>query len=158
VVLVNNHSQQSTVLPESSKAESQKETAAPQQGDEQHSNGNGRMKASPLAKKLAKEKGIDLKAVHGSGDGGRIVKADVDSFSPQTTVDRPPSKTASPATSSQQPVTEFFPTLKRNLLILRIVKCGKQLPVVWVKACLLLRIFILPWRSTWIMRYQPVHR
>jgi len=44
---------------------------------------NGRVKASPLAKKLAKEKGIDIKAVHGSGDGGRIVKADVDSFKSQ---------------------------------------------------------------------------
>ncbi len=72
------------------------------------------MKASPLAKKLAKEKGIDLKAVHGSGDGGRIVKADVDSFSPQTTVDRPQSKTASPATSNLQPVTKFTPTTEEK--------------------------------------------
>jgi len=44
--------------------------------------GNGRMKASPLAKKLAREKGIDLKMLHGSGDSGRIIKADIDSFSP----------------------------------------------------------------------------
>ncbi len=41
---------------------------------------NGRVKASPLAKKLAAEKGIDIKSVSGSGDGGRIVKADVDNF------------------------------------------------------------------------------
>jgi pyruvate dehydrogenase E2 component (dihydrolipoamide acetyltransferase) len=41
---------------------------------------NGRLKASPLAKKLAKEKGIDISKIHGSGDGGRIIKADVDSF------------------------------------------------------------------------------
>lgn len=47
------------------------------------STGNGRMKASPLAKKLAREKGIDLKAVHGSGDGGRIIKADIDSWKDQ---------------------------------------------------------------------------
>jgi pyruvate dehydrogenase E2 component (dihydrolipoamide acetyltransferase) len=45
---------------------------------------NGRLKASPLAKKLAKEKGIDLKTVHGSGDGGRIIKADIDTYNPQT--------------------------------------------------------------------------
>jgi pyruvate dehydrogenase E2 component (dihydrolipoamide acetyltransferase) len=101
---------------ESSKAESQKETAEPATTGEQHSNGNGRMKASPLAKKLAKEKGIDLKAVHGSGDGGRIIKADVDSFSPQTTVDRPQSKTASPATSSQQPVMKFTPTTEEKFV------------------------------------------
>lgn len=43
---------------------------------------NGRVKASPLAKKLASEKGIDLSQVPGSGDGGRIVKKDVDDFKP----------------------------------------------------------------------------
>jgi len=42
----------------------------------------GRVKASPLAKKLAEEKGIDISQVPGSGDGGRIVKKDVDSFVP----------------------------------------------------------------------------
>lgn len=35
---------------------------------------NGRIKASPLAKKLAAEKGIDLNQVHGTGDNGRITK------------------------------------------------------------------------------------
>ena len=43
---------------------------------------NGRIKASPLAKKLAQEKGIDINKVHGSGDGGRIIKKDVDGFVP----------------------------------------------------------------------------
>ncbi|HKB44489.1 MAG TPA: biotin/lipoyl-containing protein, partial [Chitinophagaceae bacterium] len=43
---------------------------------------NGRVKASPLAKKLAAEKGIDLNKIHGSGDGGRIIKADIDSSVP----------------------------------------------------------------------------
>ena len=41
---------------------------------------NGRVKASPLAKKLATEKGIDIKTISGSGDGGRITKADIDSY------------------------------------------------------------------------------
>lgn len=44
--------------------------------------GNGRIKASPLAKKLASEKGIELSAISGTGDGGRITKRDVDQFSP----------------------------------------------------------------------------
>lgn len=43
---------------------------------------NGKLKASPLAKKIAKEKGIDIRTLAGSGDGGRIIKADVDSYSP----------------------------------------------------------------------------
>jgi pyruvate dehydrogenase E2 component (dihydrolipoamide acetyltransferase) len=47
-------------------------------------NGDGRVKASPLAKKLAAEKGIDISQVHGSGDGGRIIKKDIDSFVPST--------------------------------------------------------------------------
>ena len=45
---------------------------------------NGRVKASPLAKKLAAEKGIDIKEVSGSGDGGRIIKADIDNFKPSS--------------------------------------------------------------------------
>jgi pyruvate dehydrogenase E2 component (dihydrolipoamide acetyltransferase) len=41
-----------------------------------------RVKASPLAKKLAEEKGIDIRQVKGSGDNGRIIKRDVDHFEP----------------------------------------------------------------------------
>lgn len=43
---------------------------------------NGRVKASPLAKKMASEKGIDIALVKGSGEGGRIVKRDVENFTP----------------------------------------------------------------------------
>ena len=51
-----------------------KAAPAPSSGD--------RIKASPLAKRLAKEAGIDLASVTGSGPNGRIVKADIDGFSP----------------------------------------------------------------------------
>ena len=43
---------------------------------------NDRIKVSPLAKKLAEEKGISLSLIKGSGDGGRIIKKDVDEFMP----------------------------------------------------------------------------
>lgn len=43
---------------------------------------NGRVIASPLAKKLASEKGIDINKVAGSGDGGRIIKRDIDNYTP----------------------------------------------------------------------------
>lgn len=43
-------------------------------------NSNGRIKASPLAKALAKEKGIDLNRVNGTGDNGRITKSDIENF------------------------------------------------------------------------------
>ena len=44
-----------------------------------------RIKASPLAKKIAAEKGIDLATIHGSGPSGRIVKADVENAQPGAT-------------------------------------------------------------------------
>ena len=46
------------------------------------SSSDGRVFASPLAKKLAEEKGINLAQVKGSGDQGRIVKSDVENFVP----------------------------------------------------------------------------
>ena len=49
---------------------------------QQSSDEGGRIKASPLAKRLAAEKGIDISQVPGSGDGGRIIKKDVDSYVP----------------------------------------------------------------------------
>ncbi|MBS1602837.1 MAG: pyruvate dehydrogenase complex dihydrolipoamide acetyltransferase [Bacteroidetes bacterium] len=59
---------------------------------------DGRIKASPLAKKLAAEKGIDIAQVQGSGDNGRIVKKDVDSFVPGT---KAPAATTQPATGGK---------------------------------------------------------
>ena len=44
------------------------------------STSNGRIKASPLAKKIAQDKGVDLSSLRGSGDGGRIIKADLDNI------------------------------------------------------------------------------
>ena len=41
---------------------------------------SGRLKASPLAKRLAEEKGLDISRISGSGEGGRVVKKDVDNL------------------------------------------------------------------------------
>lgn len=43
---------------------------------------NGRIKASPLAKKMAKDKGLDIAQIQGTGDHGRITKRDVENFKP----------------------------------------------------------------------------
>jgi pyruvate dehydrogenase E2 component (dihydrolipoamide acetyltransferase) len=67
--------------PEEQKAAPQpaaQNNEAPQPSSEE----GGRIKASPLAKRLAAEKGIDISQVPGSGDGGRIIKKDVDSYVP----------------------------------------------------------------------------
>ena len=49
-----------------------------------YSSEDGRIHASPLAKKLAEERGVDLRAVAGTGEGGRIVKRDIDHYVPYT--------------------------------------------------------------------------
>jgi len=41
---------------------------------------NGKVKASPLAKRLAEEKGYDISLIPGSGEGGRIIKRDIDKY------------------------------------------------------------------------------
>ncbi len=42
----------------------------------------GRIKASPIARKIAEEKGVDIAAITGTGPGGRITKSDVENFTP----------------------------------------------------------------------------
>lgn len=76
-----------TAPASSQPAESKEAAQEPAQKEEtgqasSSSSQNGRIKASPLAKKLAAEKGIDLKGISGSGDGGRITKQDVDNYKP----------------------------------------------------------------------------
>lgn len=82
--------------PEEKKAEAEKpepvkqaepvKTAAPvanaQPAMVHSSNGDSRIKASPLAKKMAAEKGLDLGGVSGTGDHGRVVKRDVANWHP----------------------------------------------------------------------------
>jgi pyruvate dehydrogenase E2 component (dihydrolipoamide acetyltransferase) len=46
---------------------------------------NGRIFVSPLAKKMAEEKGVNLSQVQGSGENGRIVKRDIENFTPSAT-------------------------------------------------------------------------
>ena len=50
-------------------------------------NENLRVLASPLAKKIAKERNIDLNLINGSGDNGRIIKEDVENFTPTVVSD-----------------------------------------------------------------------
>ncbi len=65
----------------------------------------GRIFASPLAKQIAKEKGINLAQVKGSGENGRITKNDVENFTPSVSA----SGQAQPATNKQQATTQVKP-------------------------------------------------
>ncbi|MCJ0742041.1 2-oxo acid dehydrogenase subunit E2 [Pedobacter montanisoli] len=90
---------------ESSKAaaEASKETTAPAAVN--NANG-GRIIASPLAKKIAQEKGIDLAQVAGSAEGGRIIKKDVENFTPAAKSES--AKTESPKEAAAAPVIPTY--------------------------------------------------
>ncbi|MGF7232589.1 biotin/lipoyl-containing protein, partial [Arachidicoccus sp.] len=83
----------------------------------------GRIFVSPLAKKLADEKGIDLKYVKGSGDNGRIVRTDIENYTPpsaQSQVASTPTSTPSAAPAGQVsfdevPVSQMRKTIARRL-------------------------------------------
>ncbi|MDB2658052.1 pyruvate dehydrogenase complex dihydrolipoamide acetyltransferase [Flavobacteriaceae bacterium] len=86
--------------------EAKKETSTPEtkQIEEQtavipqSNNTGGRIFASPLAKKIAKDKGINLADVKGSGENGRIVKKDVESYTPAAAVEATPTQTTQTTT------------------------------------------------------------
>lgn len=75
-----------------------KTESAPKAETETTTNTTGRIFASPLAKKMAEEKGINLSQVNGSGENGRIVKRDIENFSPVG------------STQSSAPVAKFVAT------------------------------------------------
>lgn len=81
----------------------------------------GRIFASPLAKKIAKEKGIDLKFVKGTGEHGRITKTDLDNYTPGSTSSV--TRAAAPRNSNfvgqvsfvDTPVSQMRKTIARRL-------------------------------------------
>src|SRR5687767_541313 len=66
--------------------------------------GTGRVKASPLARKIAAQSGVDLKLVHGSGPGGRIVRRDVEAAGSAPAA---AATAAAPQRTAPQPGVEF---------------------------------------------------
>jgi pyruvate dehydrogenase E2 component (dihydrolipoamide acetyltransferase) len=81
-----------------------------------NTNATGRILASPLAKKLAEEKGVDLAFIAGTGEGGRITKRDVDHYVPYNA----PARTATPVTVgvesfTDEPISQMRKTIARRL-------------------------------------------
>jgi len=74
---------------------------------------NDRLKASPLAKNIARDKGIDLRSVTGSGDGGRIVKKDLENA--PALVPGPSFSAAGSTHSYEVPVSQMRKTIARRL-------------------------------------------
>jgi pyruvate dehydrogenase E2 component (dihydrolipoamide acetyltransferase) len=99
-------------------------TTAPAPAETTHSglsvSADGRIKASPLAKKLAAEKGIDISKVPGSGDNGRIIKKDIDNFTPGTAAAPQPAsggKAGAPAVPAGQESYEEIPVSQMRKVI-----------------------------------------
>jgi pyruvate dehydrogenase E2 component (dihydrolipoamide acetyltransferase) len=71
---------------------------------------SNRLKASPLAKRLAEEKGFDIALISGSGEGGRVIKRDVDNF--KTDIVR---KGVLEESFSEEPVSQMRKTIAKRL-------------------------------------------
>ena len=71
-------------------------------------NTGGRIFASPLAKKIAKDKGINLSEVKGTGENGRIVKRDVENYTPSSIPSETPTTVSKPDQSSS-PLAAYTP-------------------------------------------------
>lgn len=74
----------STGVPEKAgeKKSEEKSSSAPVKETAATHTSNGRVKASPLAKQIAKEKGYDIAKIKGTGDNGRVTKSDVENYKP----------------------------------------------------------------------------
>jgi pyruvate dehydrogenase E2 component (dihydrolipoamide acetyltransferase) len=117
--------------PESAPAKTEESKGEPAKEEKTTSvaDSGDRIKASPLAKRLAEDKGINLNEVAGSGDNGRIVKRDVDDFKPAAKSEAPakaaetaPAKAeaapaAAPASGdfTDTPVSQMRKTIARRL-------------------------------------------
>ncbi len=65
--------------------------------------GDGRVKASPIARRIARERGLDLAAIAGSGPGGRVVKADVEQAAePAAPAPEAPAPAAAPTAGARE--------------------------------------------------------
>jgi pyruvate dehydrogenase E2 component (dihydrolipoamide acetyltransferase) len=82
-----------------------------------NSSNDARVMISPLAKKLAEEKGIDINQVAGTGENGRVVKRDIDHYVPYTPASRPAHAVAPEGQESftDEPVTQMRKTIARRL-------------------------------------------
>lgn len=102
--LISAHSMGGQAEPEAKPTEAA--TVAPAKGAEKlngtPTKSNGKFKASPLAKRLAKELGYDISKIPGTGEGGRIIKRDIESHTPVESAPTAPSS-AQAGTSIQLP-------------------------------------------------------
>jgi len=115
--------------------------AAAQPAAAAHSEGD-RVKASPLARRLAQAQNVDLSGLQGSGPGGRIVRADVDAAVGKAPADAPATAAAAPAVASQPvmpgPIEQAIPheAIKlsniRKTIARRLTESKQQIPHIYL--------------------------
>jgi pyruvate dehydrogenase E2 component (dihydrolipoamide acetyltransferase) len=93
-----------TATKEASPKEEAKQAESP--AAKEPTSDDSRVKVSPLARKMAKEKGIDLNDVKGSADGGRIIKRDIENYTPSA---KPAASAATPAADKGAQATISIP-------------------------------------------------
>ncbi len=96
---------------------------------------DGSVKASPLAKKIARDNKVDLTAIHGTGPGGRVVRKDVESALAGATTDhRPRTMVSSPSSMAfATPEDTVVPTTKlRQAIGRRLVESKQNIPHFYV--------------------------
>jgi pyruvate dehydrogenase E2 component (dihydrolipoamide acetyltransferase) len=105
--------------PAEAEAEEDEETAPPAEREPQRArdSGDGRIKASPLARRLANEAGIELGEVEGSGPGGRIVKRDIEAAAQApSAAGRTPRRIAAEGPDSEEvPLSQMRKTIAKRL-------------------------------------------
>ncbi len=93
---------------------------APEEGEE----GDGRVKASPLARRLAADQGIELRSIEGSGPGGRVVKRDVEKAMEEGVPDAP--RTTAP--DSEEDYVDVSLSQMRKTIAKRLVESLGPVP------------------------------
>jgi pyruvate dehydrogenase E2 component (dihydrolipoamide acetyltransferase) len=83
------------------------------------SDGGERVKASPIARRMAREKGLELSSLRGTGPGGRIVKADVESAAPAAAPQAAPAAAPEPAAATGKGESELVELTRTQQLIAR---------------------------------------
>ena len=83
---------------------------------------NGRLFVSPLAKKMAEEKGINLTQVQGSGENGRIIKRDIENFTPSAAVAQSSAPVAKFVPSGQEDTDEVKHSQMRKVIARRLAE------------------------------------
>ncbi len=132
----NNDKKTEPVKDKSTDSDKKEEVKKTESGDQKSSSDkktsdDARVKASPLAKAMAKEKGIDVSNVSGTGDNGRVTKKDIESFNPAQ-VKTSAGNTANVSALGQESYTDENISQMRKTIARRLLESTTSAPVFYL--------------------------